>query len=241
MKHKLLAASIISIGLFTFTNSKTNNQNVYAINYEVFNQGFRNKTANKYFKKWRNVVLTDKCVFEQDVADNFPALPFGDTDYSDIPDLLPDKTLKSGSRIQVKYYSGKWYARGNLLPNVKYHDWIFPENYNGSPNNYSLSKDNEFNGYNFVTPNSYIGVSTIFKHKRKVKVTKNVRADKLKLMYPAYKDHSVKHKTIKKGTILTVGAPSNHYSHQIWGKGLKNNSRYIWVINKLSGWYKIIK
>ena len=81
----------------------------------------------------------------------------------------------------------------------------------------------------------------IFTKPRKVVVTKNVRADKLRMMTPAYKIYSAQHKTIKKGTTLTVGAPTNHYSHQIWGKGLKTNSKYIWVIDKLSGWYKIIK
>lgn len=238
MKHKILCSLITIIGLTTVSNAT--NQNVYAAKYEINYQGFENKKAKQYFKKWRKVILLDKCMFEQDVAANFPRLPLGDTDYSFLPSLQPDKLLKTGSQIQLVYSEGKWYARGKLLPATKYHDWIFPKDYNGSPNNYSLSEDNKFDGYKFATPDSYVGVSTIFRHPRKVEVTKNVRADKLRMVVPFYKIHSVKHKTIKKGTILNVGAPTNHWNHEIWGKGVNPTHKYIWVINKLSGWYKLI-
>lgn len=238
MKHKILFGLITVIGLITASN--TTNQSAHAAKYEINYQGFETKKAKQYFKKWRKVVLLDKCIFEQDVAADLPKLPLGDTDYSFLPPLQPDTLLKAGSQIQLVYSEGKWYARGKLLPATKYHDWIFPKDYNGSPNNYFLSEDNKFDGYKFATPNSYAGVSTIFKYPRKVEVTKNVRADKLRMIVPFYKIHSVKHKTIKKGTILKVGAPTNHWNHEIWGKGVNPTHKYIWVINRLSGWYKLI-
>lgn len=80
----------------------------------------------------------------------------------------------------------------------------------------------------------------LFANNPKVKVTKNVRADKLKMGLPLYKIHSVGHKIIKKGTILKVGAPTNHWNHEIWGNGVNPSHKYVWVINKLSGWYKLI-
>ena len=243
MKHKFLTSALASImlaGGFETTNFVNSVRPVCAAKYEISDQGFENKKAKQYFKKWRNVVLKDKCEFEQDTASNFPVLPFGDTDYSDIPMESSDISLKAGSIIQIKNQKSRWYARGKLLPNIKYYDWIFPEDYNGSPNNYYLSEDNKWDGYKFATPNSYQGVSTLFRHRRKVKVTKNVRADRLRIVSPMYKIHSVSHKTIKKGTILTVGAPTNHWNHEIWGKGVNPTHKYVWVINRLSGWYELI-
>ena len=65
MKHKLLIVSTISIGLFTFSGFVVNNQKAYAVNYEVYNQGFRNKEVKKYFRNWKTVILTEKCTFKQ--------------------------------------------------------------------------------------------------------------------------------------------------------------------------------
>lgn len=245
MKHKFLTSLIVTMSLTgavtTFTNVSQPQIVKANKSSDIFWQGFKTKTAKKYFKKWRKVVLLDDCMFEQEAAVDFPKLPLGDTyDYLSLPSPRPDTLLKTGSQIQLIYADGTWYARGKLLPPTKYYDWIFPNYYNGSNNNYSLSGDGEFNGYKFATPNSYSGVSTIFRTPRKVIVTKNVRADKLRMVIPLYKIHSVGHKTIKKGTILKVGAPTNHWNHEIWGKGVNPTHKYVWVVDRLTGWYKLI-
>ena len=243
MKHKLLTAFAVATSIFVFTENKLPNNNIKAVNYEVYNRGFKKKQANKFFKKWRTVVLKDNCVFEQvENPKTIEALDYTGTDANGVNhQFYPYIALKRGSIIQLKKLKNTWYAKSSSLPASEYYYWTLPTEFNGSDNGYAYGEDGEFSDYNFATLNSYDGNMTIFTKPRKVVVTKNVRADKLRMMTPAYKIYSAQHKTIKKGTTLTVGAPTNHYSHQIWGKGLKTNSKYIWVIDKLSGWYKIIK
>lgn len=238
MKHKLLKTLVVSLGLVStaivITNTEPSQIVEASKSDEIFWQGYEVKHPRKYFKNWRDVVLTDDVYFKLMQND--------DNEDSDLPYILKTMTLKKGSIIQLKSGLETWYARGKGLSKQDGYSWVMPKYTKaGKLNDRVLYEDsNSVAGYNFATTNSYSGIGTIFANNPKVKVTKNVRADKLKMEVPFYKIHSVGHKTIKKGTILKVGAPTNHWNHEIWGKGVNPSHKYVWVINKLSGWYKLI-
>ncbi|QNQ82189.1 hypothetical protein [Lactobacillus sp. PV012] len=226
MKHKNILIAFLTfclLGIFYPSTKVLANKSS-----DIYMQGYETKHPRNYFKKWTPVVLTDRCLVLPHSVEKGVSFPI--------------KYLKSGTLIKLKSVNGRWRIKGPNLPlsdSVNY--WYLPQyNNEGDFNDRTLTEDGYLAGYNFVKLSSYSGNTYVFAHKRKVKVTKNVRADHLKLTTPLAYMHSVKHKIIKKGTILTVGAPTNHWQHEIWGKGLKNSSKYIWVIDKLNGWYKFI-
>lgn len=240
MKYKKIIALLagITIGVTGFSTASANtSQTVQASKKdEIFMQGYETKHPYKYFKKWKKVVLIKKSEFKR--------WPFT-TSESD-PDWgseITTKTLKAGQVFKLQSVNEEWRVKGKQFPAIWGYYWFMPDfNKLDKPNSYTTYKDSyEPSAYNFVTTTSYAGVSTLFRHKRKIKVIKNVRADKLKLTQPLAYIHPVKHKTIKKGTVLKATGPTNHWDFKIWGKGLKNTSKYIWTINgKLSGWYKFL-
>lgn len=228
---KTLLTAIISASLFSTICVSTSQQVKASKSEDIYWQGFWNKHPTRSFKKWRNVVLTSKTKFMVTPNNSMPEEMQLKIYYGEVKPISENRTLPAGTIIKLK--EGKndfWDIKSDKLPEIKYYDWDFDD-----------GNIDEVYQFSFATIDSYSGIQALFAKPRKVKVTHNVRADKLRMMVPAYKIYSAKHKTIKKGTVLTVGAPTNHYNHQIWGKGLKTNSKYIWVINKLNGWYKIIK
>lgn len=233
MKHKFLITLVTAMSLVT--TAAVTNQDVQASkSNDIFMQGFWSKHPTRSFKKWRNVVLTSKTKFMAIPGNDIPKdmqlkIYYGDSNLS----IPKSRYLSKGTVIKLKE-GGKlgdfWQIKTNKLPKYKYYKWYFDD-----------GNIDEIYNFSFATTNSYFGISALFAKPRKVKVTRNVRADKLKMTDPMYKIHSVKHVTVKKGTILKVGAPCNHWNHKIWGKHFKNTKHYIWVINRLAGWYKILK
>lgn len=238
MKHKFLTSLIVAMGITgavtTFTNVSQPQIVKASKSGEISWQGYEVHHPRKYFRNWRSVVLTDKVFFELMQNDN--------NETSDLPYILKTKSLDEGEIIQLKSSNGTWYVRGKQLPKQDGYTWVMPKyTDSGKLNDRVLYEDGSgVADYNFATTTSYSGVSTIFRTPRKVIVTRNVRANKLRMVIPLYKIHSVGHKTIKKGTILKVGAPTNHWNHEIWGKGVNPTHKYVWVVDRLTGWYKLI-
>lgn len=230
MKHKLLIGLIAVLGLTTAIN--ITNQNVQASKSDdIYMQGFWSKHPTRNFKKWRNVVLTSKTKFMVVPAKDMPQnmqkqIYYGDPDIS----IPKDRTLPRGTMIKLR--SGKntlWEVKTDKLPKIKYYQWLFNDGAN-----------DEIYQFTFATLNSYLGLSALFIPSRKVKVTKPVIAYKIKQEIPAYKNHIVGKTKIKKGTILTVTGPSNHWVLKVSGKGVREHYPYMWNVNKRSGWYKLI-
>lgn len=237
MNHKKLITLLagITIGVTGLTTVTTNtSQTVQASKKdEIFMQGYETKHPYKYFKNWKEVVLSDKADFYEAPSNStFKNVIF--------PKAL--KTLKANQVFKIKAVKGIWYVKGKQFPTLNGYQWYLPHiGGNDVVNDRWMTEDGYQSNYKFATTNSYAGISTLFSHKRKIKVTKNIRADRLKLTQPLANIYSVQHKTIKKGTVLTATGPTNHWNFKIWGKGLKNTSRYVWVANtKLSGWYKFL-
>ena len=235
MKHKLLIGLIAVLGLTTAIN--ITNQNVQASKSDdIFMYGFNTVAPEKHFKNWKKVVLLHNTDFDQSGALFYP-------DWEGRKTI----TLKKGTIIKLKYSPtdkeidwspiSYWTASAKKLPkidgnNIWYFDHIKSKFHNGQMMDALESK--------VATPSSYMGLSTIFRHRRKVKVVKPVTAYKIKQVIPAYKNHIVGKTKIKKGTMLTVTGPSNHWTLKVSGKGVKEHYPYIWNINKRSGWYKLI-
>lgn len=233
MKHKFLIAAVTALSLATSVTTISNASFAQASKSDdIFMQGFWSKHPIRSFKKWRNVVLTSKTKFMAIPSDNMPQdmqtkIYYGDSSLS----VPKDRTLPKGTIIKIK--SGKnrfWEIKTNKLPKIKYYQWDFND-----------GKIDEVYNFSFATPTSYNGLSTLFIPSRKVKVIKPVTAYKIKQETPAYKNHIVGKTKIKKGTILTVTGPSNHWVLKVSGKGVKEHYPYMWNVSKRSGWYKILK
>ena len=235
MKYKKLITLLagITIGVAGLTTVATNtSQTVQASKAsDIDYYGFWTKYPTRSFRKWKKVILTDKTKFTLVPSSSMPQEMQKGIYYGDIKPKEETKVLPEGTIIYLR--EGKhdfWDVKSSKLPKTKYYDWEFA---------YTKYYDQVYY-FSFATLNSYVGVSTLFRTPRKVQVTKNVRAYQLHLTSPMANCYSTGHKTIKKGTVLKVGAPTNHWNHQIWGKGIKNTSKYIWTIQDLSGWYKFL-
>lgn len=89
-----------------------------------------------------------------------------------------------------------------------------------------------------VTAHNFI----YYRHRNKVRVTKNTYAYRIKITYPlatAKADASV---LLKKGTILKVVYPGTNWSWDIVGSHrFPETRKHIWVINRNStNWFKIL-
>lgn len=227
MKHKLLISLIAAMSLAT--TATVTNKNVQASKSDdIFMYGYWIKHPYKYFKNWKKVVLTKKCLFSTE-SDN-------ENSY-----IYKDMTLKKGQIIQIKSVHYEWRVRGSQFKKYPGNYWYLPETSDGYEwNDRTFSRDGYLDNYNFATIGSYVGLSTIFIPSRKVKVIKPITAYKIKQEVPAYKNHIVGKTRIKKGTILTVTGPSNHWSLKVSGKGVREHYPYIWNVGKATGWYKLI-
>ncbi len=237
MKHKLLKTLVVSLGLVCTATVITNteqSQNVEASKSDdIFAYGYWTEHPNKYFKNWKTVVSTSKLYFTNSVDTHVFINPY---EYTNFPS---NKTLPAGQIFQVKRYDGEWLVRGKAFPVHKGFYWFLPDEFDDYSSNARFYEGNNVR-YNFATTDSYVGLSTIFIPSRKVKVIKPVMAYKIKQEVPAYKNHIVGKTKIKKGTILTVTGPSNHWTLKVSGKGVREHYPYMWNVGKRSGWYKLI-
>ena len=232
MKHKLLKTLVVSLGLVSTTTVITNTESSQTVEAsksdDIFAYGYWTARPYKYFKHWKSVVLTKNCLFSTSSNDENRYI------YKDI-------TLKKGQIIQIKSVNYEWRVRGSQFKKYPGNYWYLPETSDGYEwNDRTFSDDGYLDNYNFATTDSYVGLSTIFIPSRKVKVIKPVMAYKIKQEVPAYKNHIVGKTKIKKGTILTVTGPSNHWTLKVSGKGVREHYPYMWNVGKRSGWYKLI-
>ena len=237
---KILLAIIISASLLSTIRVNTSQPVKASKSSDIYSYGFDSNHPEKYFYTWRKVVLLHNTDFDQSgkVLRHYWESP------------LENATLKKGTFIKIKYsptnksidYSpiSYWTVYCDKLPKTGKNSeiWYF-----------SNMKSKFYHGqlmdaleHEVATPSSYFGLSTIFDHKngRKVKVIRPVKAYKIKQEIPAYKNHIVGKTTIKKGTVLKVTGPSNHWTLKVSGKGVREHYPYIWDVSKRSGWYKLI-